>query len=752
MKKLSILFAALVMSVMTFATDFVKVTAEPTDWSGEYILVYENSGTAYIWTGADGARCYGSAAIVGDKVSDDNYTTITIAPMTGGYSIMVNDGTDNGKYIYGTSGSNTINFGSSASLNTLAYESTGVKITSNTSVMRFNSASDQMRFRYFQSTTYTNQQAVQLYKKEVPPVPATDIYLDKTTLTLDKGATAQLTATLTPEGATTEVVWTTSNPAVATVANGLVTAVGVGDATITATITPAEGTTHTATCAVVVVAAPDAPTFTVADEVFEGSMNVAIAAADGMKIYYTTNGEEPTAASTEYTAPFEITATTTVKAIAYDETNAKASVVATKTYTKAMTCAEANAAADKTVINLNTVTVVYVNGNYIYVADATGGALVYKNDFGLTAGQVVKGLKGTMSIFKNLPEIVPSVEVSALTITEGTVPEPTALTTVPSMDNINQYVRINDVTISAAATWKSSDTKATPRTLVAKLGDAELTLYNTFQIDQTFAKGYCNVVGFVSCYNTTVQIAVLSAKAVYSVLADANDETMGTVTGDGDYEEGETVTLTATANDGYEFVGWKADATGDTISTDAKYTFTITEDVVLTALFKAEEPLTPATWYGEKPLTGTIGTSTINYSIVYEITRNADKTLTVKYTINEEDLKAVYFFARNLIQDTPSEKKYMGTFTTNPEGGYILNTADKYTDGDVLSLQIYMAVRTYGNIYTDIFEYTVGSSNSKPTAIDTVSSDAKVTKRIVDGVLVIEKNGVRYNAQGVVIE
>ena len=85
--------------------------------------------------------------------------------MTGGYSVKINGGTNNGKYIYGTSGSNKINFGTNPSLNTLSYESNSVKMVSNTSVMRYNNNSGQDRFRYFQSSTYTNQQPVQLYKR-----------------------------------------------------------------------------------------------------------------------------------------------------------------------------------------------------------------------------------------------------------------------------------------------------------------------------------------------------------------------------------------------------------------------------------------------------------------------------------------------------------------------------------------------------------------------------------------------------------
>ncbi len=147
--------------------DFVKVTSAPADWSGEYILVYEQSATTgYVWTGVDEVNSYVSKTISNDIIADDqSLITLTIASMSGGYSVKVNGGTNNGKYIYGTSGSNKINFGTNPSLNTLSYESNSVKMVSNTSVMRYNNNSGQDRFRYFQSSTYTNQQPVQLYKR-----------------------------------------------------------------------------------------------------------------------------------------------------------------------------------------------------------------------------------------------------------------------------------------------------------------------------------------------------------------------------------------------------------------------------------------------------------------------------------------------------------------------------------------------------------------------------------------------------------
>ena len=158
--------------------EFVKVTSAPSDWGGEYILVYENSATsAYVWTGVDATNSYVSKPISNNAIANDGFVTVTIASMTGGYSIRVNGGANNGKYIYGTSGSNKINFGNNPSPNTLSFESNSVKILSNTSVMRFNNNSGQNRFRYFQSNTYNNQQVVQLYRK-VLPAPTHNIHFN----------------------------------------------------------------------------------------------------------------------------------------------------------------------------------------------------------------------------------------------------------------------------------------------------------------------------------------------------------------------------------------------------------------------------------------------------------------------------------------------------------------------------------------------------------------------------------------------
>jgi uncharacterized repeat protein (TIGR02543 family) len=78
---------------------------------------------------------------------------------------------------------------------------------------------------------------------------------------------------------------------------------------------------------------------------------------------------------------------------------------------------------------------------------------------------------------------------------------------------------------------------------------------------------------YTAQYSTTVNQYIVTATAAEG----------GTVTGAGTYDYGTSVTLTATANTGYEFVNWTED--GVEFSADAELTLTVTENVTLTANF-----------------------------------------------------------------------------------------------------------------------------------------------------------------------
>lgn len=73
------------------------------------------------------------------------------------------------------------------------------------------------------------------------------------------------------------------------------------------------------------------PVFSLPEGTYKTEQSVEITAGDGASIYYTTNGETPTAESFLYTTAIPVVTTTTIKAIAIKDGNSSA--VATATYT-----------------------------------------------------------------------------------------------------------------------------------------------------------------------------------------------------------------------------------------------------------------------------------------------------------------------------------------------------------------------------------------------------------------------------------
>ena len=104
---------------------------------------------------------------------------------------------------------------------------------------------------------------------------------------------------------------------------------------------------------------------------FADTANVVITAEEGMKIYYTLDGTDPTTASTEYTVPFQVTTTTTVKTIAYNEATSTSSLVTTAVFTQAtkVTCvAAADTALTVSGNNVLTDLTYWVEGYVTFIA------------------------------------------------------------------------------------------------------------------------------------------------------------------------------------------------------------------------------------------------------------------------------------------------------------------------------------------------------------------------------------------------
>ena len=84
-----------------------------------------------------------------------------------------------------------------------------------------------------------------------------------------------------------------------------------------------------------------------------------------------------------------------------------------------------------------------------------------------------------------------------------------------------------------------------------------------------------------------------SSVASFQITASTNPQEGGAVAGAGTYDSGATVTLTATASEGYAFVNWTEN--DEVVSTEATYSFTVTGDRTLMANFEATTPPTPPT-------------------------------------------------------------------------------------------------------------------------------------------------------------
>lgn len=150
------------------AADYVKVTTAPTDWSGDYLIVYEAGNVAFdgSLTALDAVGNTIDVTIEEGKIAATDATNaakFTIAAVTGGYSIQA----ASGKYIGIAGNSNGLKTADEVGdythdLSIDDNENAVIKanFSGSTMTMRFNAASNQLRFRYYKS----GQQAVALYK------------------------------------------------------------------------------------------------------------------------------------------------------------------------------------------------------------------------------------------------------------------------------------------------------------------------------------------------------------------------------------------------------------------------------------------------------------------------------------------------------------------------------------------------------------------------------------------------------------
>lgn len=145
---------------------YVKVTSDSDLTDGQYLIVYETNNVAFNGglSSLDVASNTISITISSSEIAQSSTTDAA------SFTIDVSAGTiksASNKYIGNTSNSNGLTGGDTSLTNTISLDNSGnaVIVSSGGAYLRYNANSGQERFRYFKSSTYSAQKAIQLYKR-----------------------------------------------------------------------------------------------------------------------------------------------------------------------------------------------------------------------------------------------------------------------------------------------------------------------------------------------------------------------------------------------------------------------------------------------------------------------------------------------------------------------------------------------------------------------------------------------------------
>ena len=194
-------------------------------------------------------------------------------------------------------------------------------------------------------------------------------------------------------------------------------------------------------------------------------------------------------------------------------------------------------------------------------------------------------------------------------------------------------------------------------------------------------------------YSQTISVGG-GGTTTYTVAVTANPSNGGTVTGNGTYNQGQSCTVTATANNGYTFVNWTEG--GTVVSTNASYTFNVNSNRILVANFEFLPTPTYTITLSASPSNG----GTVTGGGVYEEGQSCTISATpatnyvfVKWTKNGQQVttNATYSFTVTENATFVAQFQYVPpTYTieavANPEEGGTITGAGTYNQGESCTL------------------------------------------------------------------
>ena len=171
-------------------------------------------------------------------------------------------------------------------------------------------------------------------------------------------------------------------------------------------------------------------------------------------------------------------------------------------------------------------------------------------------------------------------------------------------------------------------------------------------------------------------------KTLYVIKASCLPTEGGLLTGAGQYEEGQYCTLKAICNEGYDFVNWTEN--GAQVSTQANYTFKVTQNRNLVANFAAQAPNTYTINVSVTPA----GAGTVTGEGVYQ----QDQQCTVTATANEGYTFACWKENGNVVSSSAnypfpvmSNRTLVAHFTALQPNEYNINVSANPSNGGTVT-------------------------------------------------------------------
>lgn len=480
------------------------------------------------------------------------------------------------------------------------------------------------------------------------------------------------------------------------------------------------------------------PTFEPKEGNFEGAVTVTLACeTEGASIFFTLDESEPATeaggATQAYSAPFKITETATIKAIAVKGTDKSA--VAEKTYTKlVINQYEVKEAIDA---GLNKGDLIKVRGVVTNMAAkgknfATYGSLkIYVKD--------ATGAEGEFQFFNcaSLNEAKFETTVPAYDATSDQWADFTSVT-----DADGHTLRVGDTIVAKGkyelynSTYELQqgcflvDIKSAP--FVPQTIDITVTQGNNMVkwTDAVADKGWWQIIAqnddyYVTLSNGNTVTAASGTYEVadldddYSYIYDADENKITLASG--------SVTITVNADESVTAVGQFVGSDGNTYKVD----LTFTEVEIISTVNVEIAEWTVIDTYASYGLLGVQGTA-------------EDETM-VQFAVWNDDAEAAEDFYGTYTEDD-LDYEFIGSGILLPTGGQILIYAAEITvaagEGDAV-VDITAQVLAPDGVLYNI------TTSSAPTGINNVEAMKKVVKAIENGQLIINVNGIRYNVTGI---